>query len=131
LIPFRRRAGQLLLGIRDLKGGPSDPDLVTGTHCPGASDPLPVDERAVGGLEVPSDDHRCTRASQHRVAARYLGILSQEIAVLTADGNLNDSIDGSETLLKGAVDRRRRIVRVRGPFGTAFSEYELEEGGRI
>jgi hypothetical protein len=67
------------------------------------------------------------------VAAPRGGAISRDplAAILTADGNFNDSIDGSETLLKGAVDRRRRIVRVRGPFGTAFSEYELEEGGRI
>ena len=46
----------------DLERGPSDPDLVTRTHRDGASDPLPVDEGAVGRVEV-FDDHRSARAS--------------------------------------------------------------------
>ncbi len=46
----------------DLKRGPSDPDLVTRTHRHGSSDPFPVDEGAVGRIEV-FDDHRFTRAA--------------------------------------------------------------------
>jgi len=46
----------------DLKRGPSDPDLVTGAHGDGPSDPFTLDEGAVGRIEV-FYDHRFARAS--------------------------------------------------------------------